>query len=136
VICLQAVVLACFRDSTQQEKARGIFLDVLKKDSACLDAVIGLCTLYKAQEKYDDAIKLLKQYLDKYNVDFLHTAMGDILATTEKYDEAILHYGIALKINQLCEAALHGIESIENIIHRGEPTEHEEGNIEEEFDAV
>jgi tetratricopeptide (TPR) repeat protein len=136
-LCLVSLVRAHSSDTAEQDKAKETFLEVLKNKPNCLDAVVGLCTLYKKQEKSDEAIKLLKHYLEKYNVDFLFTAMGDILASTSKYDEAVIYYAHALKLNPLFEPAHQGIETVENLIRGNDIADREDddaNNFEDDND--
>jgi len=135
--CLPAIVLAHVQDEDEQKKAKEILAGILKKDTSCLDAVLALTKLYRLQEKYDEAIAFLKEFLGKHNKDFLHTAMGDVLVAAQKFDEASIHYAEALKINPLCEVATQGLEAIERLVNGGAEDREEEGEEEdeEEFQA-
>uniref|UniRef100_A0A6B2L271 Anaphase-promoting complex subunit 7 n=1 Tax=Arcella intermedia TaxID=1963864 RepID=A0A6B2L271_9EUKA len=122
--CLPALVMAHSNESSDRNKAVELFQEILKQDPDCLDAVTGLALTYKLTERYNEATQLLKASIDKFSRDSLYTALGDVLFTMEKYDEALINYENALKLNQSSEAAQSGILNIQKIMQGGtEPTE-------------
>eukprot|EP01125_Pyxidicula_operculata_P003970 TRINITY_DN1559_c0_g1_i1.p1 TRINITY_DN1559_c0_g1~~TRINITY_DN1559_c0_g1_i1.p1 ORF type:complete len:533 (-),score=107.41 TRINITY_DN1559_c0_g1_i1:269-1867(-) len=152
--CLPAYVYAHSADTTHQTKAEQIYVGILKNHPSssssstsststspptCIDAVLGLASLHLIRKNYDAAIKLLKEHLDKYNLASLHIIMGDVYMASEKYDDALIHYGDALKINPICEQALQGVEKIERLLRgdtAGDDNDEDEDNGElDEFEG-
>jgi hypothetical protein len=39
----------------------------------------------------------LERYLEKFNTDYMHVALAEVLMASEKYDEALVHFNAALE---------------------------------------
>lgn len=116
-------------DSTQRDKAQQILQKALQLDPNCLDAVIGLAQLFKLQNKTADSIKLLENYLEKFNTDYMHVALAEVLMASGKYNDALVHYNAALELNPFNSVALTGVANCEKLLKEGSREESRNGDI-------
>eukprot|EP00743_Colponemidia_sp_Colp-15_P006649 GILK01007168.1.p1 GENE.GILK01007168.1~~GILK01007168.1.p1 ORF type:complete len:544 (-),score=85.06 GILK01007168.1:173-1747(-) len=122
-------------------KARRAFLKALSIDRFSLDAVMSLVHLYVMERQFNEAVELLKQYLQHFNKDFMHTKLADVLTMNSNYSEALQHYHTALSLNPNYAAAKRGLDRLEKLLRGVDPDaeeeneENDEGEAEDSFDV-
>ena len=101
-----------YYDLKQYQKSLDYLNIILLIDPANVDANRFVITLYDALGKKDEATKRIEDLVKK-NPDnkLLHQQYGDILQQVDKYDEAIVQYETALKIDPQYIDALRNIAS-------------------------
>eukprot|EP00245_Coleochaete_scutata_P013094 TRINITY_DN5224_c0_g5_i1.p1 TRINITY_DN5224_c0_g5~~TRINITY_DN5224_c0_g5_i1.p1 ORF type:complete len:170 (-),score=51.72 TRINITY_DN5224_c0_g5_i1:81-530(-) len=112
--------------SETRDKARKCFNDALKLDPACMDAVISMAELYKAEDRFDDAVNLLQKHLRTGTTDMLHAELAKVLVAANKFGDALSHYNAALSINPKNEVARKGLERLEKMMKGVDPDALEE----------
>lgn len=105
--------------SAQEEtkgQAQGVFLAALKINPVCADTIAAYAQLLLSQSKFDDATKLLKDYLDNARAqqrDYAFALLGDVYSAAGNTAGALGAYNAALTLNPEQEAATRGLRKLQ-----------------------
>ncbi|XP_032238300.2 anaphase-promoting complex subunit 7 [Nematostella vectensis] len=100
-------------DPSTQEKAKSMLEKALSLDPGHTEAVCLLAEILGHKQEYDKAIELLKKHLINHRTARLHQLLGDFLATTNEYQEALDQYTKSLSLNPGNAKAIEGIQNVE-----------------------
>ncbi|EDO41165.1 predicted protein [Nematostella vectensis] len=100
-------------DPSTQEKAKSMLEKALSLDPGHTEAVCLLAEILGHKQEYDKAIELLKKHLINHRTARLHQLLGDFLATTNEYQDALDQYTKSLSLNPGNAKAIEGIQNVE-----------------------
>ncbi|CAK8696789.1 unnamed protein product [Clavelina lepadiformis] len=94
------------------------------------------CMIADKQKKYDDAIKVLLDAIQRNGSSIYHTMLADFFVRISKFSDAVEHYNISLSINPNSAEAKAGLDKIESLeqsdTFEGDQDEELVGNDQEE----
>ncbi|KAJ3196357.1 Anaphase-promoting complex subunit 7 [Irineochytrium annulatum] len=102
--------------STGKERARVSFQKALSLDPGCMAAVMGQVSLLSNESKWEEASKLMEDYVDRNNNHVYHTRLGQIYMLMTDHEKAFEHFTIALSYDPDYEAARFELSKAERLI--------------------
>lgn len=108
---LLASVLA--KSPSTISKAKPYLEKAMKLDPTYLDAVYIMADICVQQHDYERSIAILKQALQTQNDARLHEQLGECLAQTNQFQDALDHFHIALSLDPSSVRAREGMERVE-----------------------
>lgn len=78
-------------------QARRFYESALRFEPTFLGAVLALAEVYSMEGRIEEAIMLLQRYLNTTADDALHSKLAQILATSDKLGDSLIHYQTALR---------------------------------------
>lgn len=123
-LTLCASVMA--HEPSSYDKATSMLEKSLAQDETYTDAVCLLAEIMGKKQEYDKAIALLRKHMSHDRTPRLHQLLGDYLALTSDYQEALDHYTQALSMNPGDSKAMEGIQNVERA--NGGEVEHDSGD--------
>lgn len=127
-LTLCASVMA--HEPSSYDRATSMLEKSLAQDETYTDAVCLLAEIMGKKQEYDKAIALLRKHMNHDRTPRLHQLLGDYLALTSDYQEALDHYTQALSMNPGDSKAKEGIENVERA-NGGEMEHDSEEDVEE-----
>lgn len=127
-LTLYASVMA--HEPSQYDKATSMLEKSLAQDDTYTDAVCLLAEIMGKKQEYDKAIALLRKHMSHDRTARLHQLLGDYLALTNNYQEALDQYTQALSMNPGDSKAIEGMQNVERA--NGGEMEHDSGDEAEE----
>lgn len=115
------------------DKATSMLEKSLAQDETYTDAACLLAEILGKKQQYDKAIAVLRKHMIYDRTPRLHQLLGDYLALTSDYQEALDHYTQALSMNPGDSKAMEGIQNVERA--SGGEAEHDSANETEEPDG-
>ncbi|KAJ3247183.1 Anaphase-promoting complex subunit 7 [Chytriomyces hyalinus] len=97
-------------------QAKALFTKALKLDPKCTEALFALVSSLVAESNLSAASDLLVRSLIHVNTPVVHTRLGDVYTLMKRYDLAMEHFHVALKMESGCDAAKRGLEAVEKLI--------------------
>lgn len=110
-LTLCASVMA--HEPASYDKATSMLEKSLAQDETYTEAVCLLAEIMGKKQQYDKAIALLRKHMRYDRTPRLHQLLGDYLALTSDYQEALDHYTQALSMNPGDSKAMEGIQNVE-----------------------
>ena len=99
-----------YRNVRQRQRAENMFNRVLQLDAKFADAFNQLAYIYAAQGKFDQALDAMRQYVALLpNEPNPEDSYAEILQMSGRFDEAIVHYRAALKLDPKFVSSQAGI---------------------------
>ncbi|KAJ7377277.1 Anaphase promoting complex subunit 7 [Desmophyllum pertusum] len=123
-LTLCASVMA--HEPSSYDKATSMLEKSLAQDETYTDAVCLLAEIMGKKQEYDKAIALLRKHMSHDRTPRLHQLLGDYLALTSDYQEALDHYTQALSMNPGDSKAMEGIQNVERA--NGGEVDHDSGD--------
>lgn len=130
-LTLCASVMA--QEPASYDKATSMLEKSLAQDETYTDAACLLAEILGKKQQYDKAIALLRKHMIYDRTPRLHQLLGDYLALTSDYQEALDHYTQALSMNPGDSKAREGIQNVERA--SGGEVEQDSANDTEEHDG-
>ncbi|XP_015747828.1 PREDICTED: anaphase-promoting complex subunit 7-like isoform X2 [Acropora digitifera] len=130
-LTLCASVMA--QEPASYDKATSMLEKSLAQDETYTDAACLLAEILGKKQQYDKAIALLRKHMMYDRTPRLHQLLGDYLALTSDYQEALDHYTQALSMNPGDSKAREGIQNVERA--SGGEVEQDSANDTEEHDG-
>ena len=106
-----------FFDTSYDDQALRMVDRALAMNPNHKQAIEIRCKIVVRQQKYTDAIKLLREAIQNHGSSVFHTLLGNCYFKTGKFSEAIDHYNIALSLNSNNAEAKEGLEKIKSSEH-------------------
>ena len=108
VLCAAAYLNNLVYNQANQMVERALSLNANHKQ-----AIEIRCTIAQRQEKYSEAIVLLKDAVKNHNSSVLHAMLAECYCKTSRYSEAVNHFNIALSLDSNNAKAKQGLEKIQ-----------------------
>ena len=99
-------------------KAITLLESALTLDSASRETILALVSLYVADGKYDDAVVLLRERMQNETGSAweFHIVLAEVFTKAGTYNEALVHYHLALSLNPTNERAISALADLEALI--------------------
>lgn len=123
-----------------QEKAAKAFSKALVIDPSCVDAVMAAAKMHCHNKKYDEALKLIKGYMQEQSNDahlsgdYMHTKLAHVYSLSGDLEQALTHFHKALSITPNYAQALSGIERLEQNLRGNDDSMVDDDNKEDSFE--
>ncbi|KAK3737533.1 hypothetical protein QZH41_010626, partial [Actinostola sp. cb2023] len=98
---------------SNNDKAKTMLEKALNLDPSSTDAVCLLAEVHGKKQEYNKAIDILRKHLINHRTARLHQLLGDYLAATNEYQEALDQYTKSLSLNPGYSKAIEGIQNVE-----------------------
>eukprot|EP00057_Strongylocentrotus_purpuratus_P013418 XP_011667892.1 PREDICTED: anaphase-promoting complex subunit 7 [Strongylocentrotus purpuratus] len=118
------------RDRLSMDKAKSLLDKMLLQDPNYLPAIYLMVDILNEEQKYSDAINLIRKQLEQQSTSQLHQMLGDCLALNTEPQEALDQYSIALSMDPNNDKALQGMHKVEK------SSDSLEATAEDDMDAI
>ncbi|KNC46556.1 uncharacterized protein AMSG_02991 [Thecamonas trahens ATCC 50062] len=115
-LTLVATVLGSRKEG--RAKAESLLLAAIERAPRYHRPLELLVDLYVVDERFDDAIALLRDSLQAsvHSAQLLHTLLGEVLTEAGSLNEALVHYHLAVSLDPSSERASLGLERLDALI--------------------
>ncbi|XP_041455761.1 anaphase-promoting complex subunit 7-like [Lytechinus variegatus] len=118
------------RDRPSMDKAKSLLDKTLFQDPNYLPAIYLMVDILNQEQKYADAISLIRKQLEQQSTSQLHQMLGDCLALNSEPQEALDQYSIALSMDPSNDKAMQGMHKVEK------SSDSLEATAEDDMDAI